>query len=314
MSEIKISEASTNLRGKVVVLTGGAQGIGAAAVELLYDIGAHVFFGDWDEKKGRQLEQDLKSRTSKNGGSVAFRQVDVRNHDMQLALFDDAHNAHNRVDVAIQCAGLIEPKGWFEPEDLNLETVRKEPIPIKDNIEINLTSVLLFSRMALAYMKRDRSTNGTNGSTDDFSKSIVLTSSIAGITEAPGLFAYSAAKHGVIGIMRALRRFAPAKYGVRANAICPWATDTQLLAGVAPKWKKEKMPMNTPKDVALLILQCAADQSLNGKAVFVAGGRGFDTEEGIDRTLPQWMGEENAKVFLRGQEILGLGDNWVDGQ
>lgn len=104
---------------------GGAQGIGAAAVELLYDIGAHVFFGDWDEKKGRQLEQDLKSRTSKNGGSVAFRQVDVRNHDMQLALFDDAHNAHNRVDVAIQCAGLIEPKGWFEPEDLNLKTVRK---------------------------------------------------------------------------------------------------------------------------------------------------------------------------------------------
>lgn len=154
MSEIKVSEAQTgHLRGKVVVLTGkkayelspqvpsqcpvesrkanfhltvgGAQGIGAATVELLYDIGAHVFFGDWDEKKGRQLEQDLKSRTSKNGGSVSFRQVDVRVHDMQLALFDDAHKAHNRVDVAIQCAGLIEPAGWFEPEDLNLETVRK---------------------------------------------------------------------------------------------------------------------------------------------------------------------------------------------
>lgn len=105
--------------------TGGAQGIGAAAVELLFDVGAHVFFGDWDDKKGRQLEQDLKSRTSKNGGSVSFRQVDVRNHDMQLALFDDAHSTHKRVDVAIQCAGLIEPKGWFEPEDLNLETVRK---------------------------------------------------------------------------------------------------------------------------------------------------------------------------------------------
>ncbi|KAB5530392.1 hypothetical protein GE09DRAFT_391026 [Coniochaeta sp. 2T2.1] len=315
MSEIKFSEAQANsLRGKVVVLTGGAQGIGAAAVELLYDIGAHVYFGDWDEKKGRQLQQDLESRKSKNGGSVSFRQVDVRKHDMQLALFDDAHNAHKRVDVAIQCAGVIEPKGWFEPEDLNLETVRKEPVPVKDNIEINLTSVLLFSRMALAYMKQDKT--ATNGSTTDnsFSKSIVLISSIAGITEAPGLFAYSAAKHGVIGIMRALRRFAPAKYGVRANAICPWATDTQLLAGVAPKWRREKMPINTPRDVALLVLQCAADGQLNGKAVFVAGGRGFDTEEGIDRCLPQWMGEENAEVFLRGQELLGLGDKWVDGQ
>lgn len=56
---------------------------------------------------------------------MSFRQVDVRKHEMQLALFDDAHSAHKRVDVAIQCAGIIEPKGWFEPEDLNLETVRK---------------------------------------------------------------------------------------------------------------------------------------------------------------------------------------------
>ena len=56
---------------------------------------------------------------------MSFRQVDVRVHDMQLALFDDAHKAHGRVDAAIQCVGLAEPAGWFEPEDLNLETVRK---------------------------------------------------------------------------------------------------------------------------------------------------------------------------------------------
>lgn len=143
---------TSNLRGKVVVLTGkqaiflrsptapmtkirresltrliigGAQGIGAATVELLHGIGAHVFFGDWDESKGQQLEHDLRSRSGANGGSVSFRRVDVRRHEMQLALFDDARGAHGRVDVAIQCAGLIEPGGWFEPEDLNLETVRK---------------------------------------------------------------------------------------------------------------------------------------------------------------------------------------------
>lgn len=138
-----------------------------------------------------------------------------------------------------------------------------------------------------------------------FSKSIVLVSSIAGITEAPGLFTYSTSKHGVIGLMRALRPWAPLKYGVRVNALCPWATDTQLL-GVKDKWVKEKMPLNTAHDVGKIMLQCSADQNLNGKAVFVTGGRFFDTEEGIDRTLPQWMGEENAKEFLKGQEILGL--------
>lgn len=141
---------------------------------------------------------------------------------------------------------------------------------------------------------------------DTFSKSIVLVSSIAGITEAPGLFAYSSAKHGVIGMMRALRPWAPTRYNVRANAICPWATDTQLLAGVRERWVEEKLPMNQPEDVAKMILQSAADSNMNGKAIFVTGGRGFDTEEGYDRTLPQWMGEQNARMFSKGQEILGL--------
>lgn len=146
-----------------------------------------------------------------------------------------------------------------------------------------------------------------NGATTaGFSKSICLVSSIAGITEAPGLFAYSPAKHGVIGLMRALRPWAPVKYGVRANAICPWATDTQLLKGVKDMWVKEKLPMNTPLDVARIIVQCSADQSLNGTAMFVSGGRFFDTEEGVDRTLPQWLGEQNAREFLKGQEVLGL--------
>jgi len=66
------------------------------------------------------------------------------------------------------------------------------------------------------------------------------------------------------------------------------------------------MPLNQPEDVAKMILQSAADSNMNGKAIYVAGGRGFDTEEGYDKTLPQWMGEENAKTWLKGQEVLGL--------
>lgn len=147
--------------------------------------------------------------------------------------------------------------------------------------------------------------NGAS-TTGGFSRSICLVSSVAGITEAPGLFAYSPAKHGVVGLMRALRPWAPVRYGVRANCICPWATDTQLLSGVRNKWVKERMPMNQPVDVAKSIVQCSADGGMNGTALFVTGGRIFDTEAGIDRTLPQWMGEENAREFLKGQKILGL--------
>lgn len=155
-------------------------------------------------------------------------------------------------------------------------------------------------------MKAPKPSNENGASSAGFSKSICLVSSVAGITEAPGLFAYSPAKHGVVGLMRALRPWAPARYGVRANCICPWATDTQLLSGVRTRWVQEAMPMNAPADVARSIVQCTADGALNGTALFVSAGRFYDVEEGIDRTLPQWLGEKNAKDFLKGQDILGL--------
>ncbi|KAI0471707.1 hypothetical protein GGR56DRAFT_86779 [Xylariaceae sp. FL0804] len=310
MAEIQYSpEKAASLKGRVAVVTGGAQGIGAATVEQLYDLGAHVFFGDWDAARGAAHERALRARGSpRHGGTVAFRQLDVRDYRAQLDLVDVAYRAHGgRLDVAVSCAAVKEPDGWFEPGDLNLETVRREPTPLNDSIDISLSSVISFSRIALAYMGA-----GAQGAAadDDFPKSITLVSSIAGITESPGLFAYGAAKHGVIGLMRALRPWAPARYGVRANAICPWATDTQML-GVKDAWVRERLPINAPADVARMIVQCAADGALNGRAVFVAGGRGYDTEAGVDRLLPQWMGERNARDFLRGQEVLGLGDGWT---
>lgn len=64
------------------------------------------------------------SRTS-GQGEVCFKQVDVRDHTSQLALFDLAKEKFGQVDVAVSCAAVGEPGGWFEPQDLNIETVRK---------------------------------------------------------------------------------------------------------------------------------------------------------------------------------------------
>ncbi|CAK7230073.1 hypothetical protein SCUCBS95973_007450 [Sporothrix curviconia] len=311
MAEVVFSQQTlATLEGKVVVLTGGAQGVGAATVRMACEAGAHVFFGDWADDKGRDVEAALKKTSAGGKGSANFQKVDVREYASQLALFDAAYRAHGRVDVAISCAAVGEPAGFFEPASLDLQSIREEPRALTANLDINVTSVLLFSRIALAYITASKSSSSSSSSS--FSPSIVLVSSIAGITEAPGLFAYSTAKHGVIGLMRALRPVAPLRYGVRVNAICPWATDTQLLAGVKDRWVAEKLPLNQPVDVAQMILQCAADPSLNGKSVFVAGGRGYDTEEGYDKTQGQWMGEKLAEEWNRGQRVLGMGDGWTD--
>ncbi|KAF4334056.1 NADPH-dependent beta-ketoacyl reductase (rhlG) [Fusarium beomiforme] len=306
MAEIKFcTDIVDNVKGKVVVMTGGAQGIGAATVSLLYERGAHVYFGDWDDAKGRQIVTHLQSSTSHSGGSVNFQKLDVRDYNTQVQLFKTPYEEKGRVDIAISCAGVTEPSGWFGSDQLTLEAVTNEPKPLKDNIEINLTSVVLFCRIALTFMRADKESILENC----FSKSIVLVSSIAGITEAPGLFAYSSAKHGIIGLMRSLRAIAPDKFNVRINAVCPWATDTQLIDGVRSIWAKHHLPLNTPDDVGQFIAQLAADKKLNGKSVLVAGGRGFDTEEGIDRTMSEWFGPETEE-FLRGQKALGMGDGW----
>lgn len=130
MAEIHFSEAAArqHLKDKVVVLTGGAQGIGAAVVELYHRFGAYVYFGDWDDAKGRHVEQQLRAQNSSaaaGAATVHFQKLDVRDYDSQLALFDLPFKQHGRVDVAVSCAAIKEDGGWFEPEALDLETVRK---------------------------------------------------------------------------------------------------------------------------------------------------------------------------------------------
>lgn len=272
---------------------------------MLYEAGAHVYFGDWDDARGQKLVSSLQKVSTGKKGSVQFQKLDVRDYKSQLQLFRTPYEQRGYVDIAISCAAVTEPSGWFQPDELNLETVKTEPQPLKDAVEINLTSVVLFCRIALAFMKEDDKAVATNGAHRPFSKSIVLVSSIAGIVEQAGLFSYGAAKHGVIGLMRSLKAWAPVNYGVRVNAICPWATDTQLMDSVRSVWVQRGLPINTPAEVGQLILQCAVDGGLNGKSVLVGGGRGFDTEAGLDKTLPQWMGSVLAKDFYRGQEALG---------
>lgn len=90
---------------------------------MYHSFGAHVYFGDWDDSKGQQVERDLQSKST--GGSAHFQKLDVRDYSSQLALFDAPFKAHGHVDVAISCAAVKEPDGWFEPQDLDLESVKK---------------------------------------------------------------------------------------------------------------------------------------------------------------------------------------------
>jgi anthranilate phosphoribosyltransferase len=99
-------------------------------------------------------------------------------------------------------------------------------------------------------------------------------------------------------------------------------TDTGMVDGIRDMWNKEGLPVNQPKDVARVMLEVAigkvsgkgiagAGARWNGSAVFVAGGRGWDIEEGINETEELWLGKDVSRTLNRGQEVLGDGTDWA---
>ncbi|KAK5653512.1 hypothetical protein OQA88_8771 [Cercophora sp. LCS_1] len=303
MAEIFYDQSKASvLAGKTIVIAGASQGIGAATLTLLNSLGANTFFTD--------LSPPPSTIASLPSPAPVYIPGDVTSHKVLTTLFETAFTKTGRIDAAIFCAAISEPPALFSPETLTRESLLAEdkvPEKLQRSLDINLTAALNFSRVALGYI---------NSIPQDatLTPSLTLISSIAGITPAPGLFTYASAKHGIIGLTRSLAPYTPgAFHGTRVNAVCPWATDTQLLAGpVKTRWLAEKMPLNTPLCVAKQITQLVLDSSLNGRVVYVAGGRGFDTEAGVEATRPVWMGAENNTIWERGQEILGLGDGWTE--
>lgn len=91
----------------------------------LYTSGAHVFFGDWDDVKGSKLVEELRASSTSNNGSVTNLKVNITDYQSLLSLFDTAYKKHGQIDMAICCAAVTERPGYWEPNQLNLESVRE---------------------------------------------------------------------------------------------------------------------------------------------------------------------------------------------
>ena len=236
------------LQGKVVVLTGGANGIGAATVRLLHGVGALVVFGDLATSAAETLLSSLG-----HPDTITFLTTDVTKYADQLGLFKTAHRKYGRVDHAVPLAGLVEQGKWFDP-DLTLETVEREETTRV--LDVNLLAVMNFARIAVVYLRHQKDPNAD--------KSLTLISSVAGIIEAPGLWVYQCSKHGVAGLLRTMRKPIYARDGIRVNAVYPDATDTVLARAIVAIYRRTGLPVNTPNDVAVVILGLMCDVTVNG--------------------------------------------------
>lgn len=196
-----MSQDRFNFTGKVALVTGGANGIGRATALLFASQGARVVIGDIDpagEKTVATIERE--------GGEAIFVPTDVRKASEVENLIGVAVKTFGGLHCAFNNAGVLPPTGALaDTEDSMFDNV----------IAVDLKGVFL----CLKYEIRQMLKSGGGA--------IVNNASIAGMIADPGISAYVAAKHGVIGLSKAAA-IEYASHGIRINALAPGLVETAM--------------------------------------------------------------------------------------
>jgi NAD(P)-dependent dehydrogenase (short-subunit alcohol dehydrogenase family) len=239
------------LDNKTVVITGAASGIGQATAERCAEEGARVIVTDIDTEGGQAVAEAIEEA----GGDAEFHELDVTDSEQVHAVVDAVAEDYG-LDVMVNNAGTGHPGG-------NLEDLDED---IRDFvIDINIKGVWNGCDAALPHMK------------EQGSGAIVNVGSLASILGLPKQAAYSTTKAAVLNMTRTVAAEA-GPYGVRANAVCPGFTETQMLEGYLaqqedPEVAREEMAadyplkrLGKPEEIANAILFLASDE-----ASFVSG-------------------------------------------
>lgn len=242
------------LENKVVFITGGASGLGRASAVAAAQEGAKVVIADLPSSD----YQAALAEVAAVGSEVLFVPLDVTSSaNIQQAIAQTVE-VFGRLDVALNNAGIGE--GFFGFLETSEESFQRI-------INVNLMGVFTCMKYELAQFMQQ------GGGV------IVNMSSLAGIKGAPGLSAYVASKHGVLGLTKtAAQEFA--RLNVRVNALCPYYIDTPLIKD-APAEVRQRMVAASPmkrlgraEEVAKAFIYLASDDSsyTNGTQLVIDSG------------------------------------------
>ena len=192
--------------GKVIVVTGGALGIGRAACEIFAERGASVSILDWDEKAGSQICDE----TRKGGGAAMFTKVNVADQQAVKEAVEKTGESFGHIDSLVVSAGI-------QRYGTALTTSKEQWDEV---LRVNLEGAWNAAQAVIPYLQT------AGGGT------IVNVSSVQALASQQNVLAYTVSKHGLLGLTRSIAMDF-ARENIRANAVCPGTVDTPMLKWAA---------------------------------------------------------------------------------
>jgi 3-oxoacyl-[acyl-carrier protein] reductase len=254
----RLSKLSRSVEGKVAIVTGAASGMGRATAHLLADERAKVAVVDLDPARVAIVVKEI----TEAGGEAEGYDCDVSDPAAVKALVAGVVERFGGVDILVNNAGVSIMASAADASDDEFDEAWRR------TIAVNLTAQALLVRAALPYLRKDGSGR------------VVNIASTEGLIATAGIPAYTASKHGVIGLTKSLA-VELGRLGVNVNCICPGPINTGMTAGIPDAAKetyaRRRVPLRRygePEEVAQMTLSLVlpAASFLNGAVVVVDGG------------------------------------------
>ena len=247
------------IQGKVIVVTGGASGLGAATATHLVEQGAKVILVDMNQEQGNALQQQL-------GEQAEFVQLDVTDEQAVEAFFNHVENKYGQLNGLVNCAGIAPSAKVLGRNGIH------ELAMFQKVLNINVSGTFNMLRFAAALIAKYEL------QTDEEERGMIVnTASVAAFDGQIGQTAYSASKGAVVAMTLPLAREL-AREAIRVMTIAPGIMETPMLKGMPQKVQDalgQMVPfpprLAKPQEFAQLVGHIFENSYLNGEVIRLDG-------------------------------------------
>lgn len=243
-----------SLKDRVAIVTGGAQGIGYAIVDVLAQRGANILIADVSIEKAEAAAKEISDKT---GRKVVARSVNVIESADIKAMVDATMEQFGKVDILVNNAGITRDNLIMRMAEEDWDAV----------LDINLKGTFNCSQAVIRLMMKQRYGR------------IINISSVSGVVGQAGQVNYSSSKAGLLGLTKALAKEVGSR-NITVNAVAPGFIETRLTDNLPQEIKDMSVKMTplgrfgTPEDIANAVAFLASDEAsfITGATLQVDGG------------------------------------------